>query len=110
MHFDLEFTEQVVKRGRIEDIAVLRGFFRRTAQPLMQDWLVAIARSIAMRLPVKWGAKMAVAQVFKPRTRGWSRAKAALEAYIRNKEAEHRALLGRERASKEESDHAAHGH
>ncbi len=37
----------------------------------MQDWLVQIARNIAMRLPFKWGLKMAWAQVFKPKTRGW---------------------------------------
>src|SRR5690606_14539851 len=65
--FDEEFTHQIVKRGRIEDTEVLQNFLRKTKQQLMQDWLTAIGFAIAKRLPVKWGIKMAFAQVFKPR-------------------------------------------
>jgi heterodisulfide reductase subunit C len=82
MQFDLEFTEQVVARGRIEDVEVLRGFFKRTRQPLLQDWLVEIVWGLAKRLPVKWGIKSALALVFKPRTRRWSKTQLAIEDYI----------------------------
>jgi heterodisulfide reductase subunit C len=88
MHFDQEFTDQIVRRGRIEDTEVLRGFFKRTGQPLLQDWLIEIARRVARRLPVLWGIKMALAQVFRPRTRGWRKARAAIEEYIQEQEAE----------------------
>jgi heterodisulfide reductase subunit C len=93
MHFDLEFTEQVVARGRIEDVEVLRGFFRRTRQPLLQDWLVEIAWQLAKRLPVKWGIKSAVALVFKPRTRRWGDARRAIEDYIHQQDEAHKAAL-----------------
>ncbi len=94
MHFDEEFTEQIVARGRIEDTEVLRGFLKRTNQPLMQDWLVAIGWGIAKRLPVVWGIKMMLAQVFKPRTKGWRKARAAITDYIHEQEAHHRQALG----------------
>ena len=93
MHFDLEFTEQVVARGRIEDVEVLRGFFKRTKQPLLQDWLVEIVWRLAKRLPVKWGLKSALALVFKPRTRRWGNARRAIEDYIHEQEAMHRQAL-----------------
>jgi heterodisulfide reductase subunit C len=92
-HFDLEFTEQVVARGRIEDVEVLRGFLRRTRQPLLQDWLVEIAWRLAKQLPVKWGLKSALALVFKPRTRRWRRARLAIEDYIHGQEQEHKRAL-----------------
>lgn len=94
MHFDEEFTEQVVRRGRIEDTEVLRGFFRRIGQPLLQDWLVEIGWRVAKKLPVRWGIKMALAQVFRPRTRGWRKAQAAIEEYIHEQENERRRALG----------------
>jgi heterodisulfide reductase subunit C len=93
MHFDLEFTEQVVARGRIEDVEVLRGFFRRTRQPLLQDWLVAIAWGLARRLPVKWGLKSALALVFKPRTRRWGAARRAIEDFIHRQDEAHKTAL-----------------
>lgn len=93
MHFDEEFTEQIVKRGRIEDTEVLRGFFKRTKQPLLQDWLVEIGWRIAKRLPVKWGLKTALAQVFRPRTSNWAAAGKAMEDYIHDEEAKRMAKL-----------------
>ena len=107
--FDEEFTDQVVKRGRIEDTEVLQRYLKKTKQPLMQDWLVAIGRNIAMRLPVKWGIKMAWAQLFKPRVRKWAKARAALEDYIHEKEAERHAAVGGSKVTREKTD-AVHGH
>jgi heterodisulfide reductase subunit C len=92
-HFDLEFTEQVVARGRIEDVEVLRGFFKRTNQPLLQDWLVEIAWQLAKRLPVKWGIRSALALVFKPRTRRWGKARRAIEDYLHEQEETHKKAL-----------------
>ncbi|MGE3067254.1 MAG: 4Fe-4S dicluster domain-containing protein [Hyphomicrobiaceae bacterium] len=93
MQFDEEFTEQILARGRIEDTAVLHGFFKRTGQPLLQDWLVEIGWRVAKKLPVMWGLKMALAQVFKPRTREWGKARRALEDYIHEVEDERRRAI-----------------
>ena len=90
--FDEEFTHQLVQRGRIEDTDVLKGFLQKTGQPLMQDWLLSIATSMAKRRPFVWGLKMAWAQIFKPKTRDWSRARAAIEDYIHEKEGERKAI------------------
>ncbi len=92
--FDEVFSEQVIERGKIEDTEVLRHFFKRTKQPLMQDWLLAIARRVAAKLPVMWGIKMALANVFKPRTRRWRKARMAIEDYIQEQDAQHRKALG----------------
>jgi heterodisulfide reductase subunit C len=94
MIFDEVFSGQVVERGKIEDAEVLRDFFKRTKQPLMQDWLLAIVRRVAGRLPLVWGIKMALANVFKPRTRRWRKARAAIEDYIQEQNAHHRKALG----------------
>ncbi|MEZ5926699.1 MAG: 4Fe-4S dicluster domain-containing protein [Hyphomicrobiaceae bacterium] len=94
MHFDEVFSEQIIARGRIEDTEVLRDFFRRTKQPLLQDWLIAIGKRIASRLPVFWGVRMALAQVFRPRTRNWSKAQAAMSAYLADERARQAKALG----------------
>lgn len=94
MHFDEEFTEQIIKCGRIEDTEVLRGFFKRTKQPLLQDWLVEIGWRVAKKLPFFWGLKMALAQVFRPRTRGWHKAQAAIEDYLREQDEIRSTALG----------------
>jgi heterodisulfide reductase subunit C2 len=91
--FDEEFTRQIVERGKIEDTEVLHNFLKKTKQPLMQDWLVQIARNIAMRLPFKWGLKMAWAQVFKPKTRGWDKSRKAIEDYIHEEETKRREVV-----------------
>ncbi len=91
--FDHEFAEQVVATGKIEDSRVIRNFFRKTGQPLLQDWLVEMAKRVARRLPIKQGLAMAWATVFRPKTRGWGKARAALEEYIHEQEAKQRKAL-----------------
>jgi heterodisulfide reductase subunit C len=93
MVFDEVFSEQVFARGKIEDGEVLRHFFARTKQPLLQDWLVEIARRVARRVPILWGLKLAFASVLKPRTRGWGNARAAIDEYVAEQNAKHRATL-----------------
>ncbi len=91
--FDEVFTEQVVATGKIEEGRIIRGFFARTGQPLLQDWLVEMARRVARRLPFKQGMAMGLAALFRPRTRGWNRAGAAIGEYVaEEKLKQHRAL------------------
>jgi len=92
--FDEEFSDQVIETGKIEEGRIIRGFFARTAQPLRQDWLIEMARRVARRLPFKLGMLMGLAAVFRPRTRGWGRARQALEEYVEEQHAKQRKALG----------------
>jgi heterodisulfide reductase subunit C2 len=96
MIFDEEFTEQVIATGKIEDGRVIRNFFAKTGQPLMQDWLVEMVKRVARRLPFKQGIAMALAAVFRPRTRNWSGAQAAITEYVQEQEAKQRKALSLE--------------
>jgi len=82
MIFDEAFSEQVFATGKIEDGRVLRQFFARTKQPLFQDWLIALVRGLVSRLPVGLMMKLGLATLFRPRTRGWDAASAAIEEYV----------------------------
>jgi heterodisulfide reductase subunit C len=93
MIFDEEFTEQVVATGRIEDGRVIRNFFLKTGQPLMQDWLIEMVRRVARRLPVLQGIKLALALAFRPKVRKWGRASAAIEEYLHEQETLQRKAL-----------------
>lgn len=95
--FDDVFSEQVVRRGKIEEASIIRSFFARTGQPLMQNWLVAIALRLMKKFPFDMMCRMGLGLVFKPRTRDWGKARAALEDYIEEQEAEHRSALGLDR-------------
>jgi heterodisulfide reductase subunit C len=94
MLFDEEFSEQVFATGKIEEGRIIRGFFARTGQPLLQDWLVEMGKRLAARLPVKMLFAMGLAGLLRPRTRGWGRARAAIQDYVKTQEAEHRRALG----------------
>ena len=92
--FDEEFSQQVIATGMIEDGRVIRNFFAKTGQPLMQDWLVTLLKRVARRMPVLMGIKMGLAAIFRPRTRGWGRNRAAIEEYVAGQDAKHRKALG----------------
>jgi heterodisulfide reductase subunit C len=92
--FDEVFSSQVFETGKIEDGLVLRQFFSRTGQSLFQDWLIALVRGLVFRLPVGLLAKMGLATLFRPRTRGWNKARAAIEDYIDERQAADRQALG----------------
>jgi heterodisulfide reductase subunit C len=94
--FDEEFTEQVVATGKIEEGRVIRNFFARTGQPLLQNWLVEMVKRVARRLPFKQGLALALAALFRPRTRGWKKARAAIAEYVAEQEARQRKALGLE--------------
>ncbi len=91
--FDEEFTEQVIATGKIEEGRIIRNFFARTGQPLLQDWLVEMAKRVARRLPFKQGLAMGWATLFRPRTRKWAKASAALSEYVHEQEAKNRKAL-----------------
>lgn len=94
MIFDEEFTEQIVMTGRIEDGKVLRRFLAKTGQPLLQDWLVALVRGLVFRLPVTLLAKLGLATLFHPRTRGWGASRRAIEEFIDERHRADRKALG----------------
>ena len=94
MHFDEEFAEQVFATGKIEEGRVIRGFFQRTGQPLFQDWLVELVKRLIRHLPVKLLITMGLANFVRPRTRDWSRAQAAIEEYVAERDAANRKALG----------------
>lgn len=93
MIFDEEFTEQVVQTGRIEEGRIIRRFFTKTGQPLLQDWLVAMVKRVARRLPVMQGILMGLAVLIRPRTRGWDKARDAISEYVHEQEALQRKAL-----------------
>ena len=77
----------------IEESLTVRGFFAGTGQALMQDWLVALVRGLVSRLPVGLMMKLGLATLFRPRTRGWDAASAAIEEYVEECEAAARKAL-----------------
>lgn len=93
MHFDEEFASQVISTGKIEEGRIIRGFFARTGQSLNQDWLIEMVKRLLRHLPVKLLFIMGMQNVLRPKTRNWDGARAAIEEYVAEKEAEHRKAL-----------------
>ena len=94
MVFDEVFSDQVIRRGKIEDGRTIRRFFERTGQALRQDWLIEMAKRLARHLPVGLFARLGFSAAVAPRTRGWSRARAAIEEYVQDQHAAQRRALG----------------
>jgi heterodisulfide reductase subunit C len=94
MVFDEVFSEQVFATGKIEDGTTVRRFLQRTGQALMQDWLVEMVKKMMRHLPITMLARMGLANVIKPRTRGWAGARDAMEEYTKEQETRHRSALG----------------
>ena len=94
MHFDEEFAEQVFSTGKIEEGRVIRGFFQRTGQPLIQDWLVELVKRLIRHMPVKLLMTMGLANFVRPRTRDWGRAQAAIAEYVAERDTANRKALG----------------
>ena len=96
MIFDEVFSEQVIETGKIEEGRIIRSFFQRTGQALMQDWLVEMAKRLIAKLPLKMMMAMGLANVIRPRTSNWSGARDAIKEYVAEKETERREALGLE--------------
>lgn len=92
--FDDEFAAQVIATGKIEESRVIRNFFKRTGQPLMQPWLVALVTGLIKRLPVNYLMRLGLATVFRPRTKSWARSRAAISEYVHEVETANRVALG----------------
>lgn len=92
-HFDDIFTGQIIKTGKIEEGRIIRSYFQRTKQSLIQDWLIQMVKQIVRHLPLKMLMGMGLSAVFQPKTSGWGRARAALEEYVDEQETEHRKAL-----------------
>ncbi len=94
MHFDEEFSSQVFATGKIEEGRIIRGFFRRTGQSLKQGWLIEMVKGMLRNLPAGLLIRMGLANVLKPRTRGWGGARAAIEEYVAEQQTHQRQALG----------------
>jgi len=94
MIFDEGFSRQVFERGKIEDGLVIRQFFAATGQKLTQNWLVAMVLGLVRRMPITMLTRLGLATIFRPRTRDWGPARAAINEYVAEKEAENKRLLG----------------
>ena len=94
MIFDEIFTEQVAASGRIEDGRMVRRFFSRIGQPLMQDWIVEMFKSLLRHLPLGMLTRMGLASVVAPRTRGWAGAGEAIGEYVNQQQQRQRQALG----------------
>ena len=94
MIFDEGFSQQVFDTGKIEDSLVMRDFFQKTGQPLTQPWLIAMVTGLIKRFPLFYLMKMGWAVVFRPKTRGWGKARAAIEEYVEEVETANRKSLG----------------
>jgi heterodisulfide reductase subunit C2 len=92
--FDEGFSNQVFERGKIEDGLVLRDFFKDTGQPLRQPWLETMVLGLIKRFPIFYLIRLGWSTVFRPKTRGWGRAKAAINEYVHEREAANRKALG----------------
>lgn len=94
MIFDEAFSEQVIGRGKIEDGLVLREFFKRTGQPLNQPWLVAMVMGLVKRFPLIYLMKLGFSTVFRPKTKGWGKARDAINEYVHECETRNRKAVG----------------
>jgi len=94
MVFDEVFSEQVIETGKIEEGRIIRSFFKRTGQPLMQDWLVEMGKRMLVKLPVKMLFALGLANFVRPRTSNWAGARDAIKEYAAEKKAEQHKALG----------------
>ncbi len=93
MIFDEVFADQVIETGKIEEGRTIQRFFKRTGQALTQDWLVEMVRGLLRHLPVGLMMRMGLGALIAPRTRGWSKSRAAIAEYVDEQRAiQHRAL------------------
>lgn len=81
--FDNEFWEQIYETGRIEDSHVMMHFFKKTDQPMMQDWLKVFVPRMMKHLPITQLLKMGLNLVFPPKTKSWGKTGEVLADYIK---------------------------
>ena len=94
MIFDEVFSEQVFQTGKIEDGRVIKRFFKRSGQALLQPWMVEMVKGLLRHLPLGLLTRMGLATLIAPRTRGWDSARAAINEYVEEQQAAQRQALG----------------
>jgi heterodisulfide reductase subunit C len=94
MHFDEVFSEQVIERGKIEESRTMQRFFKRTGQPMFQDWFVEMVKRMLRHLPVGMLTRMGLASLLAPSTGGWSKARDAIREYADEQHAQQKRALG----------------
>ena len=94
MIFDEGFSSQVFKTGKIEDGLVLRDFLSKSGQSLNQPWLISMVMGLVKKLPLTMLTRLGLSTFFRPKTRDWGNARAAIEEYVAEKEVEKHQLLG----------------
>ena len=94
MIFDEVFSDQVFRHGKIEEGQLIQRFFKRTGQALTQDWLIEMVRRLLRHFPVGLLARLGLASVVAPRTRGWAAARGAIQEYVDAQHAQQRRALG----------------
>ncbi|NNC36431.1 MAG: heterodisulfide reductase subunit C [Acidimicrobiales bacterium] len=92
--FDDVFTDQVIKHGKIEDGEVMIDFMKKSKQPLFQDWFVQMFKQMIKGFPVLSLMKMGWSTVFHPKTKGWAKARDAINEHIEEEHAIQRKALG----------------
>ena len=79
---------------RLRKGASYARFFKRTGQTLIQTWLIEIVKRLMWHVPAKLLITMGLANVLRPRTRGWGRARDAINEYVSEQNATQRQALG----------------
>lgn len=81
--FDEEFWHQIHKTGRIEDGEVMKNFFQKTGQPLIQAWLKVFIVRMMKHLPISHMMNMGLNTIFTPKTKSWGKTGEVLAEYVR---------------------------
>ena len=92
--FDDVFSTQVFETGKIEEGRTMQGFFKRTGQSMNQPWLIEMVKRMVRGLPLVQLFHMGWATVFRPKTKNWGKAQAAMEEYIQEQKQQQRKALG----------------
>ena len=79
--------------GKIEEGRVLRWFFKRTGQPLYQDWIVDLVKRLSAHLPITLLVKLGLANVLRPHTHNWKKSRDAIKEYVNEQNAHHEKAL-----------------
>ena len=78
-HFDEEFFNQVLETGKIEEGRLVKKYFKRTSQPLMQNWLIQMMKNVIRGLPLMMLSRMGLSTLITPRTKNWNKSKEAIQ-------------------------------
>ena len=87
-HFDEEFYNQVLETGKIEEGRLVRNYFARTSQPLMQNWLIQMVKNMVKGFPILLLTRLGLSTLIRPKTRDWGKSKDSIKEYLEQRQAE----------------------